>query len=131
MTRQTKNCSRCGEFVEIVPAGVSKKPPYAPYGSFAKCKACGNSEQIGQQPPKSPQNAPYQQNRQPQGWNPPNAPQGQIGGKEGFLAQEMTKLANRISKLEEHLYGKTMELPVHDLPPLEQENIDPMGDIPF
>lgn len=49
--RETKNCNKCGTLGEIVPAGTSKKTG-KPYGAFMKCKSCGNSEQIGIQPPK-------------------------------------------------------------------------------
>ena len=47
MERQQKPCVQCGELVDIVPAGISKKSG-KPYGSFAKCKRCGFSEQLGQ-----------------------------------------------------------------------------------
>lgn len=49
----TKACNRCGQPVNIVPAGVSKRTG-KPYGSFTKCAACGFSEQIGIQPPRQP-----------------------------------------------------------------------------
>lgn len=47
------NCSKCGNEVSIVPPGISKKSG-KPYGSFYKCKACGNSQNVGEQPPKQP-----------------------------------------------------------------------------
>lgn len=49
MPLQQKPCNKCGEAVNVIPAGVSKKNG-KPYGSFAKCNACGNSEKIGAQP---------------------------------------------------------------------------------
>jgi len=52
------NCSKCGQPVRVVPAGVSKKTG-KPYGSFYKCEACQNSVQIGVQPAK-PQYQPPQ-----------------------------------------------------------------------
>jgi len=49
--REKTHCSKCGEEVEIVPAGVSKKTG-KPYGSFYSCKVCKNSVNIGSQPEK-------------------------------------------------------------------------------
>ena len=48
-----KNCSKCGELVKVIPPGISKKTG-KPYGAFYSCKACGNSQNIGEQPPKQP-----------------------------------------------------------------------------
>lgn len=54
MTREKKPCARCGEPVDIIPAGVSKTTG-KPYGSFCKCKACGYSESLGPKPKSQPQ----------------------------------------------------------------------------
>jgi hypothetical protein len=31
------NCKICGSEMKLIPAGVSKKPPYKPYKSFMSC----------------------------------------------------------------------------------------------
>ena len=41
-----QNCSKCGEIVKVIPAGISKNNG-KPYNSFYKCKGCGNSVTIG------------------------------------------------------------------------------------
>lgn len=117
--REQKNCARCGETVEIVPAGISKKTGN-PYGSFAKCKACNFSEQIGTQPERS------------------NAPQVQPGAANpSFLAGQLTKLADRVARLEDIVLGppkpevKVENLPVYEFP-IDKVNEDiKVEQIPF
>lgn len=97
----------------IVPAGFSKRTN-KPYPSFFKCGSCGYREQYGTQ--NAPQQAPYQQNRPPQDWNPSTS-------TPAFLVGQMNNLADRITKLEDKVYGvkevPVESLPVTDLPPLE------------
>jgi hypothetical protein len=101
MPRQQKPCTFCGTPVDIVPAGVSKRTG-KPYGSFAACKACGKTEQIGTQPPR--------------------APRTQQGGGTSPVAEEMIKLLrdnNRMLKDVHAAYfaqAKSVTIDPNDLP---------------
>lgn len=52
MSKETKNCIKCGVPGEVIPAGTSKKTG-KPYASFMKCKECGWSHQLGEKPKSS------------------------------------------------------------------------------